>query len=118
MNNLLDDSQVEALKSLCAGPDDPSAFKELLELFVNQGKQCVELLEKDVSELAYENLYASAHKLKGSSGSMGASFLSYLCAHLEEAAKDKNELEAKRLVKEIKKIFELSISCLRTHIVS
>jgi CheY-like chemotaxis protein len=57
---------------------------ELIELFLNELPGRVESLEKAVSGADPNNLLRAAHRLKGSSGTLGARHLAAICAELEQ----------------------------------
>lgn len=71
--------------------DDPD-FAELVDLFVSEMPQRIELLETSTAPEHREQLRRAAHQLKGAAGSYGFQGLTDSAARLEDAVRG-NEAE-------------------------
>ncbi len=62
-------------------------FKYLVEVFCENSNKSAEVLLKNDIDYDFEELYAAAHSMAGSSANMGAMILCELCRQLEQQAK-------------------------------
>jgi two-component system, sensor histidine kinase and response regulator len=78
--------------------DDPEEEKALIALFLEQAKAMISILQKSTGADDHEAWRSAAHRLKGSSGNLGAMKLHSICKHAETNCKDiepkKNEMLA------------------------
>ena len=66
----------------------PAAIRELISTFIEHAGSQIADLERAMSQEDTEAISALAHSLKGSSGTIGASRMSDLCASLERQARE------------------------------
>ena len=94
------------LSSLEDGDDDDSSslIVELIDLYRENGTRQVDEIKAAAAKMDEESLKHSAHALKGSSWTMGASRVGQLCAQLEQLARPGSN-EAAELVRNLEKAF-------------
>ena len=84
-------------------PDEPDLITELIDLFLKDAAEQIALLEKaDITKTKF--IKESAHKLKGTSGNVGALQMAALSGRLEENFADFEK--ARILTAEMKSEFE------------
>jgi CheY-like chemotaxis protein len=98
----VDVSMLDSFRDL-QQPNEPDLVTELIDLFLEDADKQITLLKQEdgIETLAIKH---QAHRLKGSSGNVGASQIAALCGQLEENAADSDI--AQRLITEIKSEFE------------
>lgn len=74
--------------------DDPEEEKALIALFLEQAEAMISILQKSTGADSNEAWRSAAHRLKGSSGNLGAMKLHDLCKHAETSFRD---IEPKKL---------------------
>lgn len=79
---VLNTSQLETLRSLNE-PGEPDLVAELVDIFVQTSPDMLDDIKKSVEARDFIAIKKSGHKLKGSSGNLGAEALSELCSQLE-----------------------------------
>jgi two-component system sensor histidine kinase/response regulator len=84
---VLDSEQLESLRELAAGSDDPAFLRRLADRFIEGATARVRELREAVTRGDAVVQQQAAHALKGTSASMSASGLASLCAALEESAR-------------------------------
>ena len=90
---------LEHIREVTMGDDEFLA--ELIDLFLNDTPTQLQALRNAVGTGDAEGVAAAAHRLKGSSGNMGAESLSALCLHVEKSSSG-NQLEGlPQLVEEV-----------------
>ncbi|MEZ5690284.1 MAG: ATP-binding protein [Rickettsiales bacterium] len=91
---------------------DKEEEKVLTELFLEQSRELVELLEKSVSDQEKEVWKSAAHRFKGSSGNFGAMKLHNICKRAEaNSSGDRNDkielmIEIKSEIERVKNFME------------
>ena len=80
-------------------------FTVIVEAFIENGSADLERLEQAAIESDMETLHTVAHRLKGSSGNLGATRLSELSRQLEERSRMQNPANARVLVRTLGKAF-------------
>ncbi len=81
---------------------DPAEEKALFELFLDQARELIVILEKSVAQGQQDVWKSAAHRFKGSSGNLGANRLHLVCKNAEahyadDAAEKAKYLEAIKL---------------------
>ena len=79
---LLDVRELESLKALENGPED-SFFDELVDLFIEQTPEVVEILKNGVQAGETNVVERAAHRLKGMGRNLGAVAFAHICAKIE-----------------------------------
>lgn len=79
---LIDPSMLEMLSSL-RSPGEPDPLREILEVYRDDGAQVLARLEAAVAAADTDATRRAAHRLKGSSGNLGAIALSAVLAEVE-----------------------------------
>ncbi len=90
-NDVLDREVIESLREL-SGPDEPSLFAELVELFLDDTPIRIKDLDNAFAKADAEGIERAAHALKSSAANLGALGLSELFRELEGAGRE-NDLE-------------------------
>lgn len=98
--NLIDLNQISILIKL-GGDDDPALINQFIETYFEDSPAIIQKIGQSIKDKDAKELKASAHKLKGASGNIGASYMQKLCLALENAAKENNLTEAETLYKEL-----------------
>lgn len=99
----LDHSVIEDLKAICRETGD-DVSGELLQIFLAALPDRITEIRRFVSLGDSVGLLRAAHRLKGSSATLGASRMALICAELEATVKAKcpvSEAEAKILALEV-----------------
>ena len=95
---------LEHIREATMGDDEFLA--ELIDLFLNDTPAQLEALRNAVGTGDAEGVASAAHRLKGSSGNMGAESLSALCLHVEKSSNG-NQLEGlPQLVEQVDEEFD------------
>ncbi len=68
-------------------------YQKVLEEFLNENEDTLDRLERDISEKKYDDAAQLVHKIKGSSGSIGAKLLQNTASSLQEALNQQKEDE-------------------------
>jgi len=87
------------------GDDDPVFLADLIDSFLVEAPATLATIREAVRQVDASGLRSSAHALKGSSGTMGASRLSSICADLESQAKSGKLEGATALLKNLEDEF-------------
>ncbi|MBX3744407.1 MAG: PAS domain S-box protein [Verrucomicrobiae bacterium] len=95
----------EPLRSL-ASPDDPRAADDFIRQFLLDAPAILDRLESALAEASHSRLRTEAHRLKGSSGYMGAQRLVEACARLEADSRDALPDDATQSVARIRSEFD------------
>ncbi|MDP2206702.1 MAG: PAS domain-containing protein [Alphaproteobacteria bacterium] len=74
------------LESFTGG--DQEMMRELIDAFLIQSRQNIEVLRASLKPAAHETWRDAAHMLKGGAGNVGASLLSVLCEQAQNAVSD------------------------------
>ena len=82
----LDNATIVELKELLGD----AKFRYLVEVFCENSGKNIEILHQNEQEVDFDEIYAAAHSMSGSSANMGALVLAELCRQLVQQAKDKN----------------------------
>ena len=72
-----------------AGVDDPELTRELYEIYSEQTPPCLDAMHAAVRALDYEELWRSAHSLKGTVANLGANDMADVCRRIEEHARER-----------------------------
>jgi PAS domain S-box-containing protein len=84
----IDEDKIELIKDIKT-PEDANFFIELLDIFMSSFPQSLASIKKCIELKNHSQLEYSAHKLKGSSLTLGIDFVSDICNKIEYSAKDK-----------------------------
>lgn len=80
--------------------DDPGSkpvYVELIERFLKSSPKKIEALRAQLGERDCNEIYLTAHALKGSAGNVGATQLADTCAELESAGREGKFDECQKL---------------------
>jgi CheY-like chemotaxis protein/HPt (histidine-containing phosphotransfer) domain-containing protein len=105
---LLDDQALGDLHEDFASTDDLDELATLIRNFVDRGGESVAEASSAVQSGDGETARQAAHKLKGSSRTLGASLLGAVSARLESAAAGGNLHDAARAVRELDIVWSLT----------
>ena len=81
----VDGACLQELRDLTMFNDNPDRFLRLLKTFVDALDTQINLMREALKTNDAEGLTDLAHGLKGTAASMGARYLAFLCASLEQA---------------------------------
>jgi CheY-like chemotaxis protein/HPt (histidine-containing phosphotransfer) domain-containing protein len=105
---LLDDRILADLHEDFASTDDLPELAALIRGFLDRGTEQAESLAAAIRSGDAQVVRAAAHKIKGSSRTLGASLVGAVAAKIEEAADAGDALAAKRALPELEVAFSLS----------
>ncbi|MCL5029248.1 MAG: response regulator [Bacteroidetes bacterium] len=88
----IDESKIDLITDI-QSPDDIIFFIELLDIYIRDFPIGVSNIKKSIGQKNFDQLRFFAHKLKGSSLTLGIDVISDLCNQIEEAA-DKNIIDS------------------------
>jgi len=69
--------------------NDANIMLELIDIFIHDSANNIRCIAQAVEQKEFRKLEISAHSLKSSSATFGATILSSLCAHIEQIARAK-----------------------------
>ena len=107
-NQTLDPGVFEEMRELM---DD--ALGEFIETYLDNSPKLISQIEQGLSNGDTDQIYQSAHQLKGGSGSIGAMKLAELATHIEKIAKAGSSDGIESLFSELKDEFVLLEQALR-----
>lgn len=84
---------------------DEDFVKEMVELFVSQGKEQIKALKGFCSDGENDEWVEEAHALKGTAGAVGAEDMRLLCADAQDM-KDASAKDRKKILKDIEKHYK------------
>ncbi len=96
----LDPITISGLRSL-SGEDEPDFLKDLINIYFDDAEELMETLRKAIATLDIKSLEYAAHRLKGSSGNLGAMTLVGILQKLEDAAEEGRLENAPQLLAKI-----------------
>jgi len=108
----VDTDQITTLKNL-GGDDEPALINQFIETYLEDSPSDILKIEQSIMQNDIKELKASAHKLKGASGNIGACYMQKLCLALENHAKENDLNSARTAYNELLKVFEQTKSELR-----
>jgi HPt (histidine-containing phosphotransfer) domain-containing protein len=94
---VLDETVIETLRQLTP-PGEPDVLAEVLQMFLQEVPPRLERLRIAWAAGNIEEMYRSAHSLKGSAGNIGAQRLFSVCAQLDDMGRSGNLTGAPALV--------------------
>ncbi len=110
---VIDRQSINRLKALA--PENDGAFvKSILDLFIKQMDKLVPETENYFLAADWDNMYKSAHKLKGSAVNVGAKLLANSCLIIEEKGKVSNITGLKTDIADLKNAAEKTKSELKS----
>ena len=83
---LIDENKIELIKDI-KSPEDANFFIELLDIYTSSFPQSLANIKKCIELNNNAQLEYSAHKLKGSSLTLGIDFVSDICNKIEDLCK-------------------------------
>jgi HPt (histidine-containing phosphotransfer) domain-containing protein len=83
---VLDQSVIASLRQLTP-PGEPDVLTEVLQMFLHEVPPRIDRLRNAWASGNIEELYRSAHSLKGSAGNVGAQRLYEVCKQLDDAGR-------------------------------
>lgn len=81
-------------------------FTVLIETFISDGKEQINLLEVYIDAGDFTKIKAGAHTLKGSSSNIGANKLSEICFKLEKKGSDHDASDMVELLNQLRDEYE------------
>jgi PAS domain S-box-containing protein len=96
----LDPITISGLRSL-SGEDEPDFLKDLIEIYFKDVEELLATLRKAIATLDIKAIEYASHRLKGSSGNLGAMTLVGLLQKLEDAAEEGRLEQAPQLLAKI-----------------
>jgi two-component system sensor histidine kinase/response regulator len=103
LNAAVDDSALAEFANL--ETENPGFLADLIELFLQDTAQSVARLRTLAAKNNLREINFLAHKIKGSSGTFGAKYLSRLCQELEQSCRADDLSAARRLTLEVQNEF-------------
>lgn len=108
----LDMEVIETLREL-EEEEGPGFFDEMVGLFVKDSTELVKMIVENAKQRDFYSLTQTAHKLKGSSISMGAFLLSDLCEKIEKKGKKEEIAGMKDLLVNLVETYKQTRSAFR-----
>jgi CheY-like chemotaxis protein len=106
---IVDEDKIELLKDIKSA-EDANFFIELLDIYINGLPQSIANIKNSIEQKNNLQLEYCAHKLKGSSLTLGIDFVSDICGKIETSAKDNTRAPyAENLIAEMIEKFETII---------
>lgn len=84
--NIIDPERIQQIQEI----GDDALLKELLSLYLEDLDQFASIITAAIHAENFQQIYESAHKLKGSSANLGISSISEACLSMESLAKQNN----------------------------
>lgn len=106
----LDEGQLESLQLL--DEIEPGTIHDLVRVFARAGAQRVEEMEQQADGGSTEDLAELAHALRGSAANLGAAQLATVSRQLEAASREGDTARVLDLVREVRRLFDLSVTLL------
>ncbi len=100
---LIDQKPLEELKAMDEGQG--IFLKDILKLFISESEKILTEISTHTNSGDYELMSNSAHKLKGSSMSVGAAGLGEICGRFEKKPDFKNDDDKKNMLEDLNNIF-------------
>ena len=85
--------------------DDEEFMAELIDIFLDDSPGQIRILRDAIEGREGEVAASAAHRLKGSSGNLGADSLAALCRRVEESGRENRVEEMPGLLKDIEREF-------------
>ncbi|MBA4249658.1 MAG: hypothetical protein C0432_02680 [Candidatus Puniceispirillum sp.] len=105
-DTILNEGHLNMLKSIL----DKQKFGDLLDLYVKDSERLIQECRQAIQQEKWQDLFESAHALKGSSANLGVMGVSDLAKSLELAAKDHNKILSLSLMGNLSEIQKKAIS--------
>jgi len=112
---VLDQAVIAGLREL-REPNQADPLKELIELFLRDGRSRLQKIEQGIRENDAAGVAAAAHTFKGSSSNLGAGRLAALCKSLEKHAKTAELTEAANILLDLRNEFQAVETMLRVEL--
>ncbi len=91
---------------------DEEFMVELIDIFLDDSPAQIRVLRDAIEGREGEAAASAAHRLKGSSGNLGADSLAALCQRVEESGRENRVEEMPGLLKDIEREFSRVKKCL------
>eukprot|EP00163_Fabomonas_tropica_P030356 TRINITY_DN6814_c0_g1_i1.p1 TRINITY_DN6814_c0_g1~~TRINITY_DN6814_c0_g1_i1.p1 ORF type:complete len:136 (+),score=28.74 TRINITY_DN6814_c0_g1_i1:108-515(+) len=91
----------------CQDDSDPTFVLDIVTMYYNSARQHFPEMEANLSQDNYEDLFNTAHTLKGSAGGVGAMILHDLMEDLKRASKNKDKALCGTLIQDAKEAHRL-----------
>jgi HPt (histidine-containing phosphotransfer) domain-containing protein len=101
---------LEHIKETTLGDDEFMA--ELIDIYLGDAAPQIELLRAAVAQADIATASSVAHRLKGSSGNVGAESLSALCGQIERASRQSRVHEVSLMLPRVEEEFSRVQACL------
>ena len=92
--------------------DEPSFLAEVIELFLEHSAKLVTEIRRSATRADAEGLMQAAHKLKGSSFNVGASYFADICQDIETRGRNSDLSGMEPLLERLDKGYEQTLSAL------
>ena len=101
----IDETVLEEFKKFM-GDEGESLVKELIELYLTNAPQLINLIKNDISSGDIESLKTHIHSLKGNSGQLGVSGIAELCRQIEDVINEGKFVEIDPLFEKLEKTYQ------------
>lgn len=102
--NVIDSKILQSLRDMVKG--DETAFGELLKCYLVEAPKLIQDINTALKNQDAQTLWQAAHKLKSSSGSVGAKLLAQLCRQLETGGRNNNLVETAAIFSQLYNEYE------------
>ncbi|GAB1539208.1 hypothetical protein NUACC21_18730 [Scytonema sp. NUACC21] len=110
----IDTKILRSLRDMLGGNGE--AFAKLLEFYLVEAFKLIQDMSASVQNLDAQALWQTAHKLKSSSASVGAIFLSHLCKELDARGRNNDLQGCQEILSQLEKEYERVKTALQTEI--
>ena len=111
---LMDPSMLEMLSSL-RSPGEPDPLREILDVYREDGAQVLDRLQAAAEADDWDATRRAAHRLKGSSGNLGAVALSAVLAVIEREAPEGITPRIHEAVARARTLFDETVAAIEAH---
>lgn len=108
---IIDERRVSELKE-DSTPDD-NLFNDLFIIFKSSVKNSLEKLELELEKRDFASIRATAHKIRNSSGNVGAKRMHWLATQLELHCEELDAQILRESLLQLQRTFQISISTLQ-----
>ncbi|MEQ9498325.1 MAG: ATP-binding protein [Deltaproteobacteria bacterium] len=113
-NETLDRALLDSLRGLAGDRED--LFRELIDTFLDDAPSALASMTEFIERNAFGALADGAHRLKSSSGNLGAQRMAALLVRLEQAAESKDVERASVLLEQVRAEQERAAGALRAYV--
>jgi HPt (histidine-containing phosphotransfer) domain-containing protein len=107
-SNLIDFSIIQNLIEL-GGDDGKEFLKEIIELYIQQYPELFNSIKNNAENNNANDMYQSAHALKGASLNVGAKEIASLCKQIEFKGKANDMTQIPELIASLENVYPLTV---------